>query len=187
MEITKKLSPNFSARGIYKPEIIVLHIMQGTLDGTTSWFLSPTSQVSSTYGVSRDGRIVQFVEESNMAWANGNLRNPTFKLMKPGVNPNLYTISIECAGNDLAQWTEEQLQLLRDLIRDVATRNSIPIDRDHIIGHFEIDGVNRPFCPSPDHAIVDRVVASLQTNDLVCVMCPKSKVELIKSIINALK
>lgn len=182
----KQLSPNFSSRGIYKPEIIVIHISAGTLDGMTSWFMNPVSQVSAHYGVGFGGKVMQYVEEANMAWANGNLRNPTFKLMKPGVNPNLYTISIENEGYNLANAPETQMKTLYELIKDVAGRYNIPIDRDHIIGHFEVDGVNRPFCPSPDHAIMERVVNSL-SDDLVCVMCPRSRVELIQGIINNLK
>ena len=35
----------------FKPELIVLHIMDGTLSGTDSWFADPSSQVSSHYGI----------------------------------------------------------------------------------------------------------------------------------------
>ena len=41
------------------------------------------------------------------------------------------------------------------------------MDRDHIIGHFEIDAVNRPYCPSPDHSIMDKIVGLLDNKDSI--------------------
>lgn len=111
---------------------------------------------------------------------------PNLQAYEAWSEPQPYTISIENEGYNLANAPETQMKTLYELIKDVAGRYNIPIDRDHIIGHFEVDGVNRPFCPSPDHAIMERVVNSL-SDDLVCVMCPRSRVELIQGIINNLK
>jgi N-acetylmuramoyl-L-alanine amidase len=183
----KKICSNWSERQGYKPELIVVHISAGSLTSMDNWFSTPGSQASAHYGVSKDGKIInQYVDESKMAWANGRVNNPTFVLYKPGVNPNLYTISIENEGMDLALAPEPQLQLLCDLIKDIAQRQNIPLDRDHIIGHFQIDALNRPYCPSPDHSIMDKIVARLKTSpeEMIAVMCPISKVEIIKKIIN---
>lgn len=158
MNITKKLSPNFGDRGIYKPELIVIHISAGTLDSMTSWFLNPASQVSSHYGIGKNGTIIQYVEEKDKAWHAGNVRNPSFKLYKQGVNPNLYTIGIENEGLDLAQAPELQINTLCELIKDISTRWNIPLDRDHIIGHYQVDGIVKANCPSPDHTVIDRLV-----------------------------
>jgi N-acetyl-anhydromuramyl-L-alanine amidase AmpD len=151
-----------------------------------NWFSTPGSQASAHYGVSKDGKVVnQYVDESKMAWANGRVNNPTFTLYKPGVNPNLYTVSIENEGQDLSQAPEAQLQLLCELITDICKRHNIPMNRDHIIGHFQIDGINRPYCPSPNHSIMDKIVSRLETTEqMVAVMCPISRVEIIKKIIN---
>jgi len=187
LKITKKVCPNFEDRMGYKPEIIVIHISAGTIAGMDSWFASPSSQVSAHYGVGIDGTYSQYVDETKAAWANGRVKNPSFKLYKPNVNPNLYTISIENEGMDLSKAINIQLQALYSLIKDIASRNNIPLDRDHIIGHFEIDAVNKPFCPSPDHTIMDRIVTALNADPLVCVMCPQSKVDAVKNFISNLK
>jgi len=158
MNIIKKLSPNFSSRDTYKPEIIVVHISAGTLDSMTSWFSTKDSQVSAHYGVGKDGRIMQYVEEANKAWHAGNVRNPSFKLYKQGINPNNYTIGIENEGMDLAQASELQLNTLCELIKDICLRWGIKISRDTIIGHYQIDGVVKANCPSPDHNVIDRLI-----------------------------
>lgn len=174
MNIIKKLVPNFSSRDGYKPEMIVVHISAGTLDSMTSWFMNPDSQVSSHYGIGKDGSILQYVEEANKAWHAGNLRSPTFKLMKAGINPNLYSIGIENEGQDLAKAPEAQLASLRELIKDIATRYKIPLDRDHIIGHYEVDSVKKAFCPSPDRTVMDKLVLSLSSKPEEMVSVPKS-------------
>jgi N-acetyl-anhydromuramyl-L-alanine amidase AmpD len=161
MNIKKNLVANFSSREGYKPELIVVHISAGSLTSMTNWFSTPGSQASAHYGVGKDGSILQYVEESNKAWHAGRVNNPSFKLYKPGINPNLYTIGIENEGQDLANATVEQMRSLCELIKDVAKRNNIPLDRDHIIGHFQIDAINRPYCPSKDHSVMDEIVTLL--------------------------
>lgn len=186
INITKKQTNNWSERQGYIPEIVVVHISAGSLTSMDNWFATPGSQASAHYGVGKDGKTVnQYVDESKMAWANGRVNNPSFTLYKPGVNPNLYTISIENEGQDLAQAPEAQLSLLCELITDICKRHKIPMNRDHIIGHFQIDSLNRPYCPSPDHSVMDKIVSRLETTEqMVPVMCPISKVEIIKQIIN---
>jgi N-acetyl-anhydromuramyl-L-alanine amidase AmpD len=162
MNITKNLVKNFSSREGYKPELIVVHISAGSLTSMTSWFSTPNSQASAHYGISKDGKILQYVEEENKAWHAGRVNNPSFKLYKQGVNPNLYTIGIENEGLDLSLAPQIQLDTLCELIKDVAKRWNIPLDRDHIIGHFQIDAINRPYCPSPRHEIMDKIVGLLK-------------------------
>jgi N-acetylmuramoyl-L-alanine amidase len=159
----QKLSPNFKqGRNGYKPEIIVIHIMQGTLESTDAWFANPASQVSSHYGVGLNGEVHQYVKEEDQAWTQGYHDGATFKLHKPNVNPNVYCVSIEHEGQDLAKGTEDQLKATTELIRAIATRWNIPLDRDHIIGHYEVDPIRKPCCPSPDRTVMDKLVARLK-------------------------
>ncbi len=161
--IIQKPSPNFSAgRGIQKPEIIVIHIMEGSLSGTDSWFANPISKVSSHYGVGFKGEIHQYVKDEDTAWTQGFHESATFKLHKLGVNPNSYCLSIENEGTDLMKAPEAQINSIVDVIRTLSAKWSIPIDRDHIIGHYEVDPVRRPFCPSPDRSIMDIIVKKAQ-------------------------
>lgn len=178
MNIKKQLCKNWSERDGYKPEIIVIHISTGTLSSMTSWFSTPVSQASAHYAVGKDGTILQYVEDEKKAWANGRVNNPSFKLYKTNINPNLYTLSIENEGQDLSKAPEIQIQTLIDLIKYLCEKWDITPDREHIIGHYQIDSKNRINCPSPDHSIIDKIVDKLQPIN--------SKQEIKDKIINLL-
>ncbi len=183
MNIIQKPSPNFKlGRDTYKPEIIVIHIMAGTLTGTDSWFGTSASEVSAHYGIGHNGEIHQYVDERNVAWQAGRVSGPTFKLSKLGVNPNLYTIGIEHEGMDLSKdGTQAQLEASAALIRDICIRWAIPMDRDHIIGHYQVFD-QKPNCPATDKTIIDTLI-KMVNEPMVNIPCPQSKVERIKKII----
>lgn len=143
------LIKNFQTRNYYPgrksfvPEAIVIHIMEGSLSGTDSWFRSPASKVSAHYGVGRTGEVHQYVSEKDTAWHAGRVSNPTWAFIKPSangfyINPNYYTIGIEHEGNENTEWTNEMYEASSTLIREIAQRWNIPLDRDHVIGHHEI-------------------------------------------------
>ena len=159
MNIIQKKSPNFwVGRKGYRPEAIVIHIMDGTLIGTDSWFTNPASQVSAHYGIGKNGEVHQYVQENDSAWHAGRVDAPVWKLTKPNINPNLYTIGIEHEGKPDDVWTDAMKQSSVAMIRDICQRWQIPIDRDHIIGHFEIYS-KKPNCPATNKRILDELVA----------------------------
>lgn len=159
MNIIQKKSPNFwSGRQGYKPEAVVIHIMDGTLVGTDSWFASTTSQVSAHYGIGKTGEIHEYVNEADAAWHAGRIDASTWGLLKPNVNPNLYTIGIEHEGKANDVWSDAMKQVSATLIREICQRWQIPIDRKHIIGHYEIFS-KKPNCPAVDKKIIDELVA----------------------------
>lgn len=138
----KLISVNFS-KSQNKKLGVVVHTMVGSLDGTNSWFNNPSSGVSSHYGIDLDGsRVFQWVEENHIAYAQGIVSKPTFKLVtdRPGENPNNFLISIECAddGNPASADRSKQYPAIIELVKDICKRNNIPIDRDHIAAHREI-------------------------------------------------
>jgi N-acetylmuramoyl-L-alanine amidase len=139
-------SPNKTkGRGGFRPEAVVVHIMEGTLAGTDSWFKKTASKVSAHYGIGRDGVVHQYVLETDTAFHAGRRLNPTWELIKDGVNPNRYTIGIEHEGDDSSAWPQTMYEASAALIRGICARWSIPIDRVHIIGHREIYGAKT--CP----------------------------------------
>lgn len=144
LNILSRKSTNFTSGRIgFKPEAIVIHIMEGTLAGTDSWFGSTISKVSAHYGIGRNGDIHQYVKEEDTAWHAGRVDHPSWDLIKKGaikqfINPNYYTIGIEHEGNENSDWPESLYQTSASLINDICERNNIPIDRQHIIGHHEI-------------------------------------------------
>lgn len=159
MNIIQKQSPNFwSGRKGYKPEAVVIHIMDGTLIGTDSWFANTTSQVSAHYGIGKSGEVHQYVQEVDAAWHAGRVDAPVWKLIKPNINPNLYTIGIEHEGKPDDVWTDAMKQSSATLIQEICQRWQIPIDRDHVVGHFEIFS-KKPNCPATNKKILDDLVA----------------------------
>ncbi|MDO8469566.1 MAG: peptidoglycan recognition family protein [bacterium] len=159
MNIIQKKSPNFWAgRKGYRPEGVVIHIMDGTLVGTDSWFANPASLVSSHYGIGRTGEVHQYVKEEDTAWHAGRVDAAVWKLIKPNINPNLYTVGIEHEGKPDDIWTDAMKQSSAELIREICQRWQIPIDRNHIVGHFEIFS-KKPNCPARDKKIIDELVA----------------------------
>ena len=146
-DITWVPSPNHSALKGYKFIAIVDHIMSGTLAGTDSWFQNPASKVSSHFGVGKNGEIHQYVDTDYPAWANGTANNPNWSLLKSGVNPNYYTISIEHEGESGDVMPEAQYQATLSLHRWLIKEIGIEVSTDTIIGHYRIDSVNKANCP----------------------------------------
>jgi len=139
MKIIQKPSPNFtSSRNGYKPELIVIHIMDGTLAGTDAWFANRDSKVSAHYSVGKRGEVHQHVDERHTAQHAGVVDRPSRKLVKAGVNPNFYTIGIEHEGRSGDALTQAQLKASAELLADISRRWRITLDREHVIAHYEI-------------------------------------------------
>lgn len=161
LTIHKAETPNFRTgrRGDFAPDQIVIHVTEGDAEGTLSWFGSAKSQVSAHYHVRKDGRIDQFVDENDEAYHAGRVDNPTAPLVleRPGINPNWYSIGIEHEGLGQDDLTDEQRKSSIALIRDICTRQNIPMDRTHIVRHHEIYSLKN--CPGGID--VDRLVQQI--------------------------
>jgi N-acetylmuramoyl-L-alanine amidase len=144
-------SPNYS-KGRNGKKIIAIcnHITAGQFPGCQNWLCNPKAKASSNYLITRTGKIIQLVKDEDTAWANGGVNKPSWTLYD-GTNPNRYTISIEHEGYGSnggdGNLTEQQYQATLCLHRQLINKWNIPIDRNHIIGHFEIDKINRTNCP----------------------------------------
>ncbi len=138
------------------PVAIVDHIAQGYRAGAEARFRNPAERASSNYLVCRNGDVVQYVAESDPAWANGIVQRPDLTIawlrdaIEHDVNPNLVTISIEHEGFSGQALTEPQYQSSLDLHRDIFKRHNWPVtDHDRAVGHNVIDGKDRPNDPGP--------------------------------------
>jgi len=142
-------SPNFrSGRGGKKIIAIVNHITAGAYPGCLNWMQNPSAQASAHYLITKTGRILQLVKEGDTAWHAGAVNRPNWKLYD-GTNPNRYTLGIEHEGWPQDELTEKQYQATLWLQKQLVAKYNIPVDEDHIIGHYRIDSVNRPNCPGP--------------------------------------
>lgn len=132
---------NYSrGRGRMIPDLVVIHVTEGTAGSARHWIMNPKAQVSWHYLVTRHGGVEQFVREDDTAWHAGRVERPTSALVKsrPGLNPNTYSIGIEHEGSGRQELTPKQRDASLWLVRDICTRRMIPINRHHIVGHREI-------------------------------------------------
>ena len=105
MDVVWVGSPNKDeGREALRPMAVVIHIMDGTLHGTDTWFLDPASRVSAHYGVGTVGAVHQYVAEGDTVWHTGRRYRPTWKLIKDTANPNFYTIGVEHDGQADTPW-----------------------------------------------------------------------------------
>src|SRR5258708_2941336 len=130
---------NFRKGGYgFEPKAIVVHIIVGSLESAGMTFRDPRSSVSAHYGVGKSGRVHQFVEETDTAFHAGTVVEPTWRLIDPNVNPNLYTVGIEHEGQREDMGPDEKVRASAALVQEIAARWKIALDRDHIIMHREI-------------------------------------------------
>lgn len=164
MTIIKKYrSPNYESRRGCVPDIIVDHITAAaTASSSINWFFNADSEASSNYIVDKDGTVYEMVPIEQAAWANGttsngdnrDYRKATNAIVKSRPhNANLYTISIEHVNEGGGVLTDAQLAATIELhkyIRSEVQRiygRTIPADREHVIGHYEITPITKPNCP----------------------------------------
>jgi N-acetylmuramoyl-L-alanine amidase len=144
-------SPNFTnGRRQYRPEAIVLHILQGSLADADDNYRNSATGKSAHYAVGSAGDVHQYVSEMDTAWHAGRVKHPSWALIKAAgkglyINPNYYTIGIGHEGQVDSEWSEAMYASSAALIKDICSRWDIPVDREHIIGHNEIFAQNS--CP----------------------------------------
>ena len=107
--------------------VIVIHSTEGSYTSAIHWFQNPNAETSAHYLVNSNGQIYQFVKNADIAW-------------HVGVD-NFYTIGIEHEGR-LAYpetwFSKNMYRASAQLVRHLAKELKIPIDRHHILGHYEI-------------------------------------------------
>lgn len=113
-------------RGGNPTTMIIDHWMAGTYAGADDRFHDPASRVSAHYGVLRDGRVVQWVADSDTAYHAGNWTT------------NLLSIGIEHEASPTAPFTDAGYAASARLHRYLSERYSIPLDRAHVKGHKEV-------------------------------------------------
>jgi hypothetical protein len=145
MHIEDRGTPNrIEGRAGDQPRAIVVHTTEGHAKGTISWFADPSSGVSAHYLVGLDGRVYRFVEEEDTARHTG-----------PELNPSTIGVEFEDLGDPATSpRSEAQYEIGARLIRDIAYRWSIPLDRSHVVEHRSIN----PEKTCPGNLEVDRLL-----------------------------
>lgn len=158
--------------GENQPTAIVLHFTGGSLAASLSWFRK-LDGASAHYLIDRDGTVVQLIPElvgaKHVSCAGGSCLASCPDYLCSDGYPELRSVGIELVNWGYVDPTESgilvyedylaafgrrywedysdfQLQSLKALICDIARRWSIPIDQDHILGHYR---VNQKLDPGP--------------------------------------
>lgn len=113
---------------------VVVHATEGPFWGSITWLKNEDSHGSAHFVVGRDGKIVQIVHRSDIAWHSGNA----------AVNRESIGIEHEGITDDPAGFTAAEYRASARLTAWIASNALMPIDRTHIIGHSEV--------PDPFHA-----------------------------------
>lgn len=132
-----------SGRGGNKVEFLVVHTCAGAYSGCWGWLTTPYPtnpyKTSAHYVINESGsETLALVDEVNTAHHVG----------KPwqGVSTNSRSVGIEHGGFSYTtsnKWSEGQVAASAKLACDIVKRQNIVRDRNHIIGHYQPDPVNR--------------------------------------------
>jgi N-acetyl-anhydromuramyl-L-alanine amidase AmpD len=127
-------SDNYSnySRGAGDIDMVVIHTVQGSYSGCYYWFANCSAGASAHYVVrSSDGQITQMVAEADVGWHAGHW------------DTNERSVGIEHEGyvDAPSTWyTDAMYQRSAALTVDIASRQGVPLDRTHIIAHYEVPG-----------------------------------------------
>lgn len=128
------------------PKGWVLHTPEEPADQrpvTPYYFQTPGIQASTHYFVAFTGRVFQMVQEIATPIANGVKGKPYPPWASPALTLNAQTLSVEIEGyaaniDITLQSGSVQWQALVELIAERAWFHNIPLDRAHIIGHYQV-------------------------------------------------
>jgi len=114
--------PNINPSGmVMPPRGVVLHIQQGSEEGTDAWFHNPQAAVSAHFGAPKAGGIDQWVLVGDKAW-HAMAANSSF-------------VGVEIEGNSGDELTGEQFDSIARLLVWLHTTYGIPLaPTDHTDG-----------------------------------------------------
>jgi N-acetyl-anhydromuramyl-L-alanine amidase AmpD len=111
---------------------IVIHDTESSYASTIAGFQNPAAYVSANYVIqSSTGDITEMVRPQDVAWAVGNWYY------------NTHSISIEHEGyaaQGSTWYTQVMYQASAELVRYLAHRFGVPLNREHIVGHDNVGG-----------------------------------------------
>ncbi len=187
-------SPNhWSSRRGYKIVAAGVHISGGEFESNHSWIMNPNAQASYNCLIKRDGKRVNYVPEEFPAHSHGLVNKGTWPLLAkyPGANPNWYTLSVARVGSNQNLWTPEQMESTIEILRYWSGKYGFPLKRPYVFGHFEIDSVDRWYCPGAPFfdELIKRLGANKEGSDMagnVIVVNTEADVPVAKRLVERL-
>lgn len=126
----KLISPNRTSPRNNEIDTITIHCVVGqcTVESLGAHFENPARQASSNYGVGKDGRIGQYVEEKDRAWTTGGKDkngNPIYVNGISGAMNDHRAITIEVASDTFEPYavTSAAYEGLIKLLVDICKRH----------------------------------------------------------------
>ncbi|WP_327691764.1 MULTISPECIES: N-acetylmuramoyl-L-alanine amidase [unclassified Streptomyces] len=116
----------------YSIDRVVIHVTQGSFASAVKVFQDPGHQAAAHYIVRRDGHITQMIRELDVAFHTGNREY------------NERSVGIEHEGfvERASSFTDAMYTNSARLTAGICGRYSIPVDREHIIGHVQVPGTD---------------------------------------------
>ena len=119
----------------YPVDMIIIHDIEGTAGDAIATFRTPGVTKSAHYVVGGDGSLTQMVLEKDIAWHAGNW------------DYNTGAIGIEHEGFASGYpygYTAIEYNVSAQLAASICSRWGVPMDRTHVIGHYEVPDPNNP-------------------------------------------
>jgi len=121
-------SPNFEPR---KANYVILHhTSNDSVDKALKTLTSAARAVSSHYLISREGKVLQLVDEKDRAWHAGA------SWWGGQTDMNSASIGIELDNDGFEPFPQAQIDALLALLADINTRQAIP--RANYLGHGDV-------------------------------------------------
>ncbi|MEU8586067.1 N-acetylmuramoyl-L-alanine amidase [Streptomyces sp. NPDC048664] len=120
------------ANGI-RIDSIVIHDTESSYDATLNSFQKPGGGSAHYVIRSSDGAVTQMVPTKDISFQAGNY------------STNLHSIGVEHEGYAAAGgtwYTQTEYETSAELVRYLAERFDIPLDRQHVLGHDNVPGPN---------------------------------------------
>src|SRR5438477_10917757 len=111
---------NYTTDGQDRVLGVVIHIMDGTLEGSQSWFDTREAQASSHFGTGRAGALRQWVDTKDRAWAQA------------AGNHDYLSIENEGRGGD--ELTAEQIEDCAQVLAWASKNYGFPLQLAHTPG-----------------------------------------------------
>lgn len=121
--------------------------------------------------IARDGWAIEAIDNRYAAWSNGdvlvpNTDNPGIRrvlaLRSRGLNANEgYWEEWENIGHPSGyRINDAQMATMAARLRALSAAKGLPINRETVHGHWEINGIDRKLCPDGDHEdFLNRLIA----------------------------
>lgn len=127
----------------------VVHIMQGSLNGSDSWFKNPSAQVSAHFGIAKDGTIYQWVDTDRIAWAEANYNGEAISVENEGYAGEQLTSAQAWSLACLMKWARQT--------HGLRIRRTFDANGEGWLGHGELGAAGGGHTGCPGKPILDQL------------------------------